>query len=393
MSKTNFCEWTLMHKDVPVATVLLLERNATIIQVTTVHNLNHAPIGTTIDDKIDPEKLEYWLNKRVIPASRKNIDKVLEALKIQNTRSLALKSYGLSLSDQYWIKPQEKKISWTEVNFFENEFSDDLGQLLFGNEKSLLPEINFFSPDSSADGWLEKKWVIDASKRLLLKGSTSLYRQEPYNEKIASDIMQRLGINHSSYELVNFGSKAYSLCECFIDANTELIPAIDIVLNTPQEPGDTKLTHLLRGCEILGMDVVAVKQELDKMLVVDYLIANYDRHWRNFGFIRNANTLEWQGFAPIFDSGAALWQNHDQITSEVKSEAFEATGVAQLKLITDLAWYKPMDQDEVRKLILATLNQHPTMPAARIQLIATTVVKHTKVIQALQKQLSCADSV
>ncbi len=29
------------------------------------------------------------------------------------------------------------------------------------------------------------------------------------------------------------------------------------------------------------------------MLTADYLIANYDRHYNNFGAIRNADTLEW----------------------------------------------------------------------------------------------------
>ncbi len=45
------------------------------------------------------------------------------------------------------------------------------------------------------------------------------------------------------------------------------------------------------------------------MLTLDYIIANGDRHYNNFGFIRNAETLEWQGLAPIFDSGASLWHN------------------------------------------------------------------------------------
>jgi len=31
---------------------------------------------------------------------------------------------------------------------------------------------------------------------------------------------------------------------------------------------------------------------IDKMLVLDYIISNEDRHYNNFGFIRNADTLE-----------------------------------------------------------------------------------------------------
>ncbi|MNI83066.1 hypothetical protein D3C73_1398400 [compost metagenome] len=43
------------------------------------------------------------------------------------------------------------------------------------------------------------------------------------------------------------------------------------------------------------------------MIVVDYLIANEDRHQNNFGVIRHVVTLEWVGPAPICDSGTSLW--------------------------------------------------------------------------------------
>lgn len=43
------------------------------------------------------------------------------------------------------------------------------------------------------------------------------------------------------------------------------------------------------------------------MLVLDYhLIANQDRHKGNFGAVRNVETPEFQGFAPLFDCGTSL---------------------------------------------------------------------------------------
>lgn len=39
------------------------------------------------------------------------------------------------------------------------------------------------------------------------------------------------------------------------------------------------------------------------MIVLDYLIVNEDRHQNNFGVVRNAETLEYLGAAPIYDSG------------------------------------------------------------------------------------------
>lgn len=47
------------------------------------------------------------------------------------------------------------------------------------------------------------------------------------------------------------------------------------------------------------------------MIVCDSIIANTDRHLRNFGFIRDIDTLEWR-FAPLFDSGNSLWYDKDE---------------------------------------------------------------------------------
>lgn len=75
------------------------------------------------------------------------------------------------------------------------------------------------------------------------------------------------------------------------------------------------------------------------MMLLDYLICNQDRHFGNFGAIRDAVTLEWVGFAPIFDSGTSLWL--DQYASKIKALAdapakpFAATQQAQLALAKD----------------------------------------------------------
>lgn len=133
---SNLSEWTLMHKNIKVADIELFERSAAIIQITKTHNYANIPIGTTIDSQLDPARLENWLNKRAIPASRNNIDQILAQLKVQNTRALAIKSYGLSLTDQYWLKPIDKKITWDEIDFFQNEFSSDMGKSYFKTKKS-----------------------------------------------------------------------------------------------------------------------------------------------------------------------------------------------------------------------------------------------------------------
>ncbi|WP_302233988.1 HipA domain-containing protein [uncultured Adlercreutzia sp.] len=44
---------------------------------------------------------------------------------------------------------------------------------------------------------------------------------------------------------------------------------------------------------------------LAKMIVCDSIVANTDRHLRNFGLIRDIHDLAWR-FAPLFDTGNAV---------------------------------------------------------------------------------------
>lgn len=42
-----------------------------------------------------------------------------------------------------------------------------------------------------------------------------------------------------------------------------------------------------------------VSDFLDRMIVVDYLVGNDDRHYGNFGLLRDAETLEIEGSPPF----------------------------------------------------------------------------------------------
>ena len=78
------------------------------------------------------------------------------------------------------------------------------------------------------------------------------------------------------------------------------------------------------------------------MIVLDYIIANEDRHFNNFGVLREAETLKWLGFAPIYDSGSSL--GYDKIPVQIRSEKevvckpFKNHHAEQLKLVSDFSW-------------------------------------------------------
>lgn len=333
-------KYTLMHKNKLVADLALDEASGSISRIEKVHNIEHVPVGIHVkNESIDRGGLNQWWSSRAIPASRKGIKNVLEELTIQNTNFLVEKSWGLSLSDQYWIRPSDSNIAWEQVNFFQNSFSEDMGNLLFGH-KADGETIDLMSPDNTSDGWLKKKWKIIDGKRYLIKGGSGATQQEPYNEVFASKLMERLGIEHVPYTLYVENGYPFSICEDFVTADTELITAYHIMQMQKKPNHLSWHRHFLNCCE--SLHILGMQEYLDRMIVLDFLIANEDRHQNNFGVIRNAETLEYLGGAPIYDSGTSLWFNKPWtlINGEAKvpCKPFKNSHEEQIKLVRSFDW-------------------------------------------------------
>lgn len=374
---------TLIHKNIPVVD-MQIDETGYIAKLADAHDIRHLPLGINMHKTgIDRKALNDWWTGRSIPASRDGINEVLQSLNISTPTRLIEKCYGLSLSDQYWICPKNSDLSWANVNFFHNDFTKDTGEILFGNKPEDPNHISLLSPDNTSDGWLRKKWIIADNKRFLMKGGSGVYRQEPFNEVIASALMRRLGISHIPYTLTFDSGKPYSLCENFITPDTELIPAWR-VLQTRKQPNNRSLRdHFFDCCEALG--VLDIKNALNKMLTVDYIISNEDRHWNNFGLIRNAETLEWLGLAPIYDSGTSLWYNTLRVGSSVECKPFRKNHAEQIKLVDDFSWF---DFDSLGGLddeIVKVLSQSEEADEKRAAAIASAVMERCGYIETVTK--------
>lgn len=371
-------ECTLMHKNIPVVEIAISENTGGIEQYGTVYNPAHIPLGTTSNarkdkDRIITSALNKWWTGRCIPASRDGIREALDALKIPSTVMLLSKCYGLSLSDQYWVCPKDTGLKWEDINIFQNDFSKDIGEILFGHEPEDSANISLLSPNNTSDGVLRKKWIIADGKRFLMKGGSGVFHQQPFNEVIACSVMRRLGIPHILYTLTEEKGKHYSLCENFITPDTELVPARRVSDAFHQENHHSDYTHLLHCCETLG--IPDVEGALGKMLLLDYIIANEDRHQNNFGFIRNAETLEWLGLAPVFDSGTSLWYNTPHVGEAVGCKPFYKDHGEQIKLVRDLSWFDPRTLDGLYDEIIDIFKPSDRMDAQRSRAIAERVME------------------
>lgn len=305
-------------------------------------------------NKIDKSSFEAFLKGRRIPDTRQDKERLLDRLGGKSLYELSLAYYGLSLSDQYWVKQKGDTAVWKDINFFQNEFSEDMGLFMFGENNN--SSFSLKTPNNTSEGWLKKAWMIEDGRRVLVKGSSEPYFQEAYNEKIAYEIAKELGINHIKYEVKNIGGKPCSVCENFINENTELVPVSSIIKNG-QKPNHMSMYEFVIS-ELEKLGIMDSRNRINEMLYLDYVIFNEDRHFNNFGFIRNVKSLKVQGMAPIYDSGTSLFYNTLDsaiLSSDPDMKPFYKKRQRQYNLIKNSIDIN-VDVDKIQKIIIKNLS-------------------------------------
>ena len=297
----------LMNKDTDVMKLEFLEDKNLFSKVINIKNICYAPLSiykTYQNNKDVLNEVNKWFKGRNIPIWRDDLFYLLKKLNVKTADELLMKSYALSLSDQYWIKPCNSNLKYKDINFFENDFGySDFLDITF-NESYIKRKINLMTPNNTTDGRLKKTWIIENNKRVLVKGGYKDNPNAPLNEYLASMICKHLGINHVDYGLDVINGKLVSKCENFIDSNTEFITAHSILKD--ELSGDYKENYE-RYIKILEANGINdARDNSEDMILLDYLIMNVDRHLNNFGIIRDVRDLKWISIAPIFDSGEAM---------------------------------------------------------------------------------------
>ena len=355
-------KFTLMNKNKKIFDFIYDEEQHFIVDFERNYSLNedYAPFGLIKDNEINKVEFNKWWKNRQIPASRNGLKEVLHNSNIYDNDNFDLldsKAYCLSLSDQYWVKNINEDILWEKINFFDNEFSEDIGKILFSGEKSSL-KLNLNTPDMTSNGNYEKRWKIIDGDRYLLKAGSKIYNQEPFNELIATKLYERL-LNENeyvSYSVVYDGERAISKCKNFITKDTELVPAWKINDFFEFEKGENKYTHYLKCLNNIG--IKDAETLINKMIVCDFIIANKDRHFNNFGVVRDVNTLKFINVAPIFDNGCSLWydENDMYVGEFFLTKPFDDYEKTQISLVKNLDWLDVSKlenfTDEVKDILL-----------------------------------------
>ncbi len=301
----------LMNKNTKI---MLVEYNLDyhiIEKIYETYNIDYAPLSVYNASKnksLNTTKaVNNWFRGRGIPSWRKDLEGLLERLNVSTTEELLNKSYALSLSDQYWLREENSKLEWKNINFFTNDFKYQ-GYLNAALDSSStnhnLKADELRSPNNTTDGMLQKGWIIEDRKRVLVKGTYTFSGEEPFNEWLASNISKRLGFYYCDYKIDLLDDKLVSKCNDFISEDEEIISAYDI-FTSEKKPNNISDYNFYIGL-LEKNNILNAKEAVSNMFIVDYLMMNTDRHLKNFGVIRDVNTLKWLRVTPIFDTGQSM---------------------------------------------------------------------------------------
>ena len=314
-----------------------------------------------LDMECTGEGVIQWLERRVIPKNRTFVDEILKTLGLSHndTKGIIDVCKGLSLNDSYWIVPEGFAGKFANYNLYQNRFSEALALVAYTGAGQSR-EAFTTSPELTTNGMLPKAWrFIENDGIYLYKGGSSGASntgREPYCEYYASQIAETMRLNAVHYELENWKGITASKCALFTDVDTSYIPIGRLVKNGG-------IQKCLEYYDALGPEY---GEQLRSMLVFDALIYNEDRHFGNFGLLRDNHTGKIKAPAPIFDNGLSLlcYAGREEIGDFEKLQEYASTRTNPYRLSFEevcAAVLGAKQKEQLRRMIGFTFRRHPSI--------------------------------
>ncbi len=282
--------------------------------------------------------LKDYLSSRTLNLSRENAKVILnvtalpQSLKTDDKLKIVIACKGLSMTDNVWIKDEDEDTVFSDVNLRKQHLSDASYDIaILGHHISATAEE--LRPDLSTTGMFPKYWHRENGTVYMYK--TDNYKGNPNSlaEINASKMVKAAGGNVVDYIRVDKDGKTFSVSECISDDDKALISASSI--RDWCEHTKIDFSEFIKG---FGNDFA-------NMIVIDYVIANTDRHFDNWGFLVNNNSNDIISFAPNFDFNQALIA--DYFKTNIDDLIYEPTGLTFIESIKEYVKEATINFDNV----------------------------------------------
>lgn len=236
---------------------------------------------------------DMWLETRAIDSHRANSRLLKKALRLtdKDDVSTVIHVNGATITDNYWIRPIGSDLTYEDVKFSDDSFSN---LALKGNydsfNKAALSKKSK-TPELTNVGSFEKCWK-------LRNGSWWMYKKANHNEMFSELFVYELGIALGMNMAIYDKGKGYIKTLDFTKgASVNFEPASSFLGDN--EEYSFVISSLKNICPEAIPDYI-------RMIFLDTIVANPDRHTNNFGLLRETQTGKVLGFAPNYDNNMAL---------------------------------------------------------------------------------------
>lgn len=339
------------------------------------------PMGMSHESLEDD--IASWAKSRTIPKNRKFVAEILATAGLSANDSIGILDTckGLSVNDSYWLDDGHEDLSFDDVNLFDNDLDEALSIVAYTGYSSGIKHKLGLSTEWTTNGQYPKAWRRIDDKLVLYKaGSTGFMNSgmEPYSEYFASQIAERMGIKHVSYNLEMWKGKLASTCPLI---NTKDVSYVPFAYATKDHmfPASMAVAHAF------SRDMM---DDYRDMLLFDALICNPDRHAKNFGVLRDNKTGNVLGMAPLFDHNLSLFP-YDMADEFDKFE--DRANTVYYPRLSNLPFIEQVgltmsekNHSALRKLIGFKLENHPLYPVSQDRLDALNRYLEKRTVELLK---------
>ena len=248
-----------------IGTLILMCKDVPVYDIGTETVLNEQLLPGCMERLPCNYTFREWMESRRAELSNSIAKRLREPFNQKTQAEIDMETGAFSLSDCYWLKSKDSTKHFEQVSPYFKDFWKGIGEY----QGEAVPSLY-------VSGTLDKYWKDQGE---LIKVGESVKR-----EVLAVQLCEAAGVLCNRIEEV-----AEGICvKNFTDAN-QMLEQSDVSGRFDSE-------------DFTDQDVVQVFGEKGmEMLVVDAITANTDRHAGNFGFLRDANTGDYLGMAPLYD--------------------------------------------------------------------------------------------
>lgn len=274
---------------------VLMLRNEIVYNIDSQTEINHDLLPGLMQKNPCRETFRTWMERRY-NATSNSLARMLQGKSFGqgNREKINANTHALSLSDSYWIQDlKAEDLKFENISPYFNDFWKGIGDYKGGAIPTLY-----------VSGAMSKAWI--SSEWLKKDGNINSLN----NELIAIDFCKACNVT------VN---------EAYIKEDSLYVKNITSVSeNTGTMLEQADMSGLINPYDFTIQDIIdTFKEHGVKMLAIDAIVGNGDRHAGNFGFIRDTVTGKYIGMAPLYDFDHAFdasnTEKPDVLINELKN--------------------------------------------------------------------------